>query len=121
MQLKGTFHYDEGFYYFRNLGNRILLGGARNLAFKEETTAETETTDLIQRHLEEFLTRHITGGLTYDIEYRWAGIMGMGAGKFPLVDRLGNNSYCCIRMGGMGVAIAPIAAEKIARIILEDL
>ena len=121
LQLRGTFHYDEGFYYFRNLGNRILLGGARNLAIEEETTAETETTDLIQRHLEAFLARHITGGLTYDIEYRWAGIMGMGAGKLPLVKRLENNSYCSIRMGGMGVAIAPIAAEKVARLILEDL
>jgi glycine/D-amino acid oxidase-like deaminating enzyme len=40
LKLKGTFHYDEGFYYFRNLGNRVLLGGGRNQDFKtEETTA----------------------------------------------------------------------------------
>jgi glycine/D-amino acid oxidase-like deaminating enzyme len=33
LPFKGTFHFDEGYYYFRNLGDRVLLGGARNLAF----------------------------------------------------------------------------------------
>src|ERR1700692_2506502 len=27
LKIRGTFHYDEGFYYFRNLDNRLLLGG----------------------------------------------------------------------------------------------
>ncbi len=40
LPFKGTFHFDEGFYYFRNLGDRVLLGGARNRAFEEETTTE---------------------------------------------------------------------------------
>src|SRR5690606_13184112 len=40
LRFKGSFHYDEGFYYFRDLGDRILLGGARNKAFEEETTSE---------------------------------------------------------------------------------
>ncbi|RZL12387.1 MAG: FAD-binding oxidoreductase, partial [Pedobacter sp.] len=44
LKVKGTFHYDKGFYYFRNIDNRILLGGGRNLDFKaEETTAFGET------------------------------------------------------------------------------
>ena len=30
---KGSFHSDEGFYYFRNIGKKVLLGGARNKAF----------------------------------------------------------------------------------------
>jgi len=38
LKIKGTFHYDEGFYYFRNLNNRLLLGGARNKFLKEEET-----------------------------------------------------------------------------------
>ena len=40
LPFKGTFHFDEGFYYFRNLGERVLLGGARNRAFEEETTTD---------------------------------------------------------------------------------
>lgn len=27
LHVKGTFHLDRGYYYFRNIGNRILLGG----------------------------------------------------------------------------------------------
>ena len=27
LHIKGTFHFDEGYYYFRNIDNRILLGG----------------------------------------------------------------------------------------------
>ena len=38
LNIKGTFHLDKGYYYFRNIDNRILLGGGRNLAFEEETT-----------------------------------------------------------------------------------
>ncbi len=31
LRLRGTFHYDEGFYYFRDHGGGVLLGGGRNL------------------------------------------------------------------------------------------
>jgi len=34
LKLKGTFHYDQGYYYFRNIGNRILLGGGGSLDYK---------------------------------------------------------------------------------------
>src|SRR5690606_19115203 len=44
LKIKGTFHYQEGFYYFRNIHNRILLGGGRNLNFKAENTTEISTT-----------------------------------------------------------------------------
>jgi len=114
LRLRGTFHYDEGFYYFRNLGNRVLLGGARNKAFEEERTEDLSTTTKIQDELERFLRQHILCGESYTIEYRWAGTMGMGAQKKPIIQRLSNRTYCCIRMSGMGVALAPIAAEEIA-------
>ncbi len=52
---KGTFHYKQGFYYFRNLGDRVLLGGARNIAIEEETTYAQDTTGVIQQELEKFL------------------------------------------------------------------
>ena len=37
LHIKGTFHLDCGYYYFRNIDNRILLGGGRNLDFKQKT------------------------------------------------------------------------------------
>jgi len=38
LDIKGTFHFDEGYYYFRNIADRILFGGGRNLNFKGEET-----------------------------------------------------------------------------------
>ncbi|MEN9701783.1 MAG: hypothetical protein RIR55_1109, partial [Bacteroidota bacterium] len=57
LKFKGTFHFDEGFYYFRNVGNRLLLGGARNKDFKNEKTTSLETSKLIQKTLEEFMMK----------------------------------------------------------------
>lgn len=47
LALKGTFHYDAGFYYFRNFENRVLLGGARNMDIEGETTYAMQTTEAI--------------------------------------------------------------------------
>ncbi|RYF82221.1 MAG: FAD-binding oxidoreductase, partial [Chitinophagaceae bacterium] len=55
LPFKGTFHSDEGFYYFRNLEDRVLLGGARNKAFADESTTDMRTTEFIQRELENYL------------------------------------------------------------------
>ena len=83
LPFKGTFHSDEGFYYFRNLGDKVLLGGARNKAFAEEATTDLITTDLIQQELEKYLAEVILPHFQnqYTIEHRWAGIMAFGKEK----------------------------------------
>ncbi len=45
LHIEGTFHYQKGYYYFRNIDGRILLGGGRNLDFKGETSTEITTTE----------------------------------------------------------------------------
>jgi gamma-glutamylputrescine oxidase len=117
LQLKGTFHYDAGFYYFRNLGNRVLLGGARNKAFEEETTTSMTITDTIQKELEQFLAQYILPGKQYTITDRWSGIMGMGNEKMPVVKEVEPQVFCAVRMSGMGVALAPVIGEKIAEMM----
>ena len=114
LALKGTFHYDEGFYYFRNLGNRILLGGARNSALEEEATAEMITTGRIQQTLEQFLAEFILPGQSFTITDRWSGIMGMGTEKMPLIKEVSPQIFCAVRMSGMGVALAPVIGELVA-------
>lgn len=113
-KMKGTFHFDKGYYYFRNLGNRLLLGGARNKAFTAEETTEIETTDLIQLELERFIREHLLPSTAFTITHRWSGIMAMGTEKLPIVKEIAENVFCCVRMSGMGVALAPVVAEQVA-------
>jgi len=114
LPFKGTFHFDEGFYYFRNLGNRVLLGGARNKALEEENTPEMVITDTIQQELQRFLSETVIPGRHYTIEHRWSGIMGMGGEKMPIVRAVNDHVFCAVRMSGMGVALAPVVGEQIA-------
>jgi gamma-glutamylputrescine oxidase len=113
----GTFHYDEGFYYFRNLGDRILLGGARNMAMEEETTPELKITNTIQQELERFLRQYILPGKTVRITDRWSGIMGMGSEKMPVIQQVQPGVFCAVRMSGMGVALAPLVGEQVAKMM----
>ena len=117
LPFKGTFHYDEGFYYFRDLGNRVLLGGARNLAMEEENTDEMILSEKIQTELERFLREVVLPGRGYKIEHRWSGIMGMGAEKMPILKAINDHVFCAVRMSGMGVALAPVVGEKVARLM----
>ncbi|OQP62993.1 NAD(P)/FAD-dependent oxidoreductase [Niastella populi] len=118
LPLKGTFHYDAGYYYFRNLGNRVLLGGARNKAFEEETTTGLDITEKIQQELEHFLKTYILPGYEYQITDRWSGIMGMGNEKLPIVKEVSPQIFCAVRMSGMGVALAPVIGERVAELMI---
>ncbi|HYD78849.1 MAG TPA: FAD-dependent oxidoreductase [Paucimonas sp.] len=112
---RGTYHFDEGFYYFRNVGERILLGGGRNLDFAGEETAEMALTDKIQAALEKMLYQVIVPGREPRIEHRWAGIMGFAADKQPIVKRVSERVALGFGCNGMGVALgADIAAETAA-------
>lgn len=117
LKLKGTFHYDEGYYYFRNLGNRILLGGGRNQDFKTEETIAFETTVFLQNHLENFLREVVLPHKDFKIALRWSGIMAMGLEKTPIVKQISERQFCAVRLSGMGVALAPEIGEEIAKMI----
>lgn len=119
LKLKGTFHYDEGFYYFRNIDNRILFGGGRNLDLKGETTTQIGTTAKIQTQLEKLLKTVIIPGQKFEIEHRWAGIMGVGAEKKPIIKHYSPNVFCAVRMGGMGVAIGSLVGKEAAKLIAD--
>ncbi|MFP7657395.1 NAD(P)/FAD-dependent oxidoreductase [Chryseobacterium proteolyticum] len=114
LKLKGTFHYDEGFYYFRNVGNRVLLGGGRNQDFKTEETRDFQTTEFLQNHLENFLKEVILPDHDFKIGLRWSGIMAMGSEKTPIVKQVSERQFCAVRLSGMGVALAPKIGEIIA-------
>ncbi len=114
LKIKGTFHYDCGYYYFRNVEDRILLGGGRNLDFEGEETTKLETTQQIVDALKELLSSVIIPHQAFQIEYQWAGIMGVGKTKQPIVKLLHHNVGVGVRLGGMGVAIGSLVGQELA-------
>lgn len=117
LNLKGTFHFDEGYYYFRNIDNRVLFGGGRNLDFETEKTKEFGQTELVQNELEKLLKEMILPGIDFEIEQRWSGIMGVGKQKKPIVKQLSDNVFCGVRLGGMGIAIGSLVGKKLSKFI----
>jgi gamma-glutamylputrescine oxidase len=114
LKINGTFHYEKGYYYFRNVGNRVLLGGGRNLDFKGETTEEFGSSEQIHLKLRELLKNVILPKHTYEIQDSWSGIMGVGKSKSPIIKKINNNTAIGVRMGGMGVAIGAQVGKKLA-------
>ncbi|RIV43861.1 NAD(P)/FAD-dependent oxidoreductase [Flagellimonas pelagia] len=116
LKIKGTFHFDEGYYYFRNIDDRILFGGGRNLDFKGEETTEFGQTPIIQDKLEELLKEMILPHQKVKIDRRWSGIMGVGGQKTPIVKRISNSIYGGVRLGGMGVALGSLVGKELAEL-----
>ncbi len=116
LPFKGCFHYNEGYFYFRNVGeNRILLGGGRNLDFEGEKTTEMQTTTNIIDALKKLLTEVIAPKLSFEIEQEWSGIMAFGEIKEPIIEFYSQNVLLGVRCGGMGVAIGTKIGEKLAQ------
>lgn len=117
LKLRGTFHYDEGFYYFRDHDGGVLLGGGRNLDVDGETTTKDATTPRIQHALEQLLRTVILPGQPFEVVQRWSGIMGMGPSKTPIVEKHSPRVAVAVRLGGMGVAIGIRVARQVAAMV----
>lgn len=117
LHIKGTFHLDKGYYYFRNIDDRILFGGGRNLDFKNEETTEFGETAIIQNELEKILKETILPNTNFEIEHRWSGIMGVGNQKKAIVKQVSENVFCGVRLGGMGIAIGSLVGKELAELI----
>lgn len=117
LPFKGTFHMDEGYFYFRNIHDRILLGGGRNLDKVGETTTSLATTEKIQQALETLLREVILPQQKIEIDLRWAGVLGIGEKKQPIIKPVANRIYCAVRLGGMGVAIGSHTGKQLANLV----
>lgn len=120
LKVKGCFHYDRGYVYFRNVADRILLGGARNLSAKAESTEEFGTTGLIQNALLKILETVILPNQKFEIDTWWSGILGVGDVKSPIVKMHSDKIGIAVRMGGMGVAIGSLIGEEGAEMIRDS-
>ena len=116
-RVNGTFHSDRGYYYFRDIGQRILLGGGRHLDFQTETSTAFEKNERIRTALLHKLKEEILPGQAFEIDYEWSGIMCVGAEKKPIIRSLNKNVHAGVRMGGMGVAIGSAVGAALSKLV----
>ncbi|MEO1021315.1 MAG: FAD-dependent oxidoreductase [Bacteroidota bacterium] len=106
MKWKGTFHYDRGYIYFRNIGSdQILLGGARNVDEEGETTTAFGVNPSIKKHLIDFANEMLELEEGWEIEMEWSGIMGYTPTKEPFLSRVSEQVVAAVGLSGMGVAL----------------
>lgn len=118
LKLRGCFHYDCGYVYFRNVGKRILLGGGRQLDRDGEQTSELGPHPAIRNYLELLLREVILPDQAIKIERWWSGIMGVGPVKQPILRAVGQHTVAAVRLGGMGVALGTEIGEKAVEMVL---
>lgn len=114
---KGTFHHDRGYIYFRNVGNRLLLGGARNIATDEESTSKFGTNERIKNHLREFARSVLKLEKGWRIDHEWSGIMGFTDSKTPVLQKLDNHRFVAAGLSGMGVAVGTAIGQRAATLL----
>ncbi|ATL47650.1 FAD-dependent oxidoreductase [Chitinophaga caeni] len=118
LPFKGIFHFDEGFYYFREINGRVLFGGGRNEDFAGETTDEPGINQKIQNKLEQYLREMILPGTSFIVAQRWSGIMAFGdKDKMPILRPYGNRVFIGARLGGMGVAIGSLLGQQLCEMM----
>ncbi|WP_448701589.1 NAD(P)/FAD-dependent oxidoreductase [Mucilaginibacter sp. AW1-3] len=120
LKLKGTYHFDEGYYYFRNIDGRVLFGGGRNLDFAAEQTTGFGHTDKIKQKLLDYLQYVILPGQRFEVDYWWSGIMGFGEDIHPIIKQVEPNVFCAVRCNGMGVAMGTLVGEQVAELALNS-
>ncbi len=113
LRIQGCFHFDSGYYYFRELEGRLLFGGGRNLDFEGERCRDHGLHPKIQSRLESHIRDWILPNTPFEVELRWSGIMGFGPRKIPLVFGVSDRVWAACRLGGMGVALAPQLAREL--------
>lgn len=118
LSIKGCFHFDKGYVYFRNVGKRILIGGARHLALREESTDHLGETNIISQALLKLLSQIYPTEKDIAITHQWSGILGIGENKFPIIEEIRPGIFTAVRLGGMGVALGSWLAHKVVAFML---
>jgi gamma-glutamylputrescine oxidase len=112
LSFKGIYHLHQGYYYFRVVDHRVLLGGGRNIDKATEATTSFDENIAIIQALKTMLKVDILPNTNFEIDYNWTGIMAFGSSKNPIIEKYSNAIYLAVRCGGMGVAIASQMAQQ---------
>ena len=120
LKIKGCFHYNKGYYYFRNYKNRILFGGGRQLDLNKENTIEFGINNTIKTSLINDLNSIILPNTDYELDMEWSGIMAFGDTKQPLIQKIDDNTVMGVRLGGMGLALGSIVGKEVSDLLLKN-
>ena len=112
---RGTFHAQQGYIYFRNVGaDRLLLGGARHVDLSGETTAQFGVNSDIKVFLGKYMKQVLRIDPT-EVEFEWSGIMGFTPDKNPVIrTEISGNTAWAVGLSGMGVALSTELGRKVA-------
>ncbi|MDX1640880.1 MAG: FAD-dependent oxidoreductase [Balneolaceae bacterium] len=113
LKWNAIFHFNEGYVYFRNVGDRLLLGGGRDQAIDEETTDQFEINPTIKNYLIEFAENILKVPSDWEIDMEWSGIMGMTENKEPIIKEIEPNVWAAAGLSGMGIAIGMQVAKEV--------
>ncbi len=120
LKVEGCFHYDRGYFYFRNIDGRILLGGGRHLDREVENTDQFGANELIRSVLVKLLHEVICPNQHVEIDSWWTGILGLGPVKKPIIERVSPHVVVAVRLSGMGVAIGTLVGREGANLVMRD-
>lgn len=121
IRLEGVFHAERGYIYFRNIGQRLLIGGGRHWDSEAEYTAEFGRNEVIIDKLKEYVRTTVLPGYP-DLEFEtiWSGILGFSETKQPVVKKIGEGIFAAVGFGGMGVALGMQAGDEVARLLINE-
>jgi len=119
LKFKGVFHYDEGYFYFRNVADRVLIGGGRNLDKSTEDTTEFGINPKIKSAILHDLKELILPDQDFSIDMEWSGIMAFGKTKSPIIKKVSNKIAIGVRLGGMGVAIGTQVGQELHTLLAD--
>jgi len=117
LNLEACYHYQQGYYYFRTIDNRLLIGGGRQLDFEGENTTQMGINPKIKTALLSDIKNFILPHHPFEIDMEWSGIMAFGANKKPLVKKIDQNIAMGVRLGGMGVAIGSLIGTEVGQLL----
>jgi len=117
MKWLGTCHYNRGYVYFRDLGERMLIGGARDVDKATETSFTHEINPKIKQWLIDFTNTKLQLEESWEIDMEWTGTMGFGTSKTPECKKVQEGIWIAAGLGGMGVALGMELGQKVAKMM----
>ncbi len=117
---KTTYYANFGYDYFRQSPDgAILMGGLRDKFIESEVGFSDDLNPALQKGLEDYV--HANLGLdSFEVEYRWSGLMANTIDGLPLVGALPHNSSVVAAVGcnGHGFGLGMIIARDVARALV---